>query len=690
MSSLEKEPAGIDLAASLVGVAAVRKKRSDRATAPAEAGGEKRAARKRPAGGKSDEKPGGMEDGMSGGMEDGMSGGMPDGALPDGSAADGGGKVRTESPAQSRTRARSRKQNSEASDPASAENGKAGGGDIGESECGNIAKSQPDDIGRDKCDKSAKGRNDTAGQDECKSAEQNERDGAGQNGFNTAGQDECNTAGQAACDNAGQNKCDNAGRNRSSTVTVGRSVESFEEFGRAIFPFLDLKPFHRTYYRVLEAFARKKIRKLMISMPPQHGKSMGATTLLPAYLLGLNPDLRVAIASYSASLASKFNRRVQRILESKEYGEIFPETTIKRGTRPPEYIRTSDEVEIIGREGSLLSVGREGSLTGNRVDCFILDDLYKDALEANSPLVRENCREWYTSVVKTRMHNDSSELLVFTRWHEEDLIGDLQRMERVIGLREWKQLDDVPDGVWVALNFEAVKQSEPTQIDPRQTGEALWPERQSIALLEAKRRLDPVRFEAMYQGHPSAAEGLLYGNRFQTYDTLPETVHHVGNYTDTADTGDDYLCSLCYVAGADGALYITDAVYTREPMEVTETAVSEMLRRNRTRRADIESNNGGRGFARAVQRLAPEVSVNWFHQSGNKEARILSHSATVLHRLRWPADWPQRWPELHAHLVTYRRKFSSNRWHDAADVVTGIIEREAAAEGKRGGRVKFL
>lgn len=469
-----------------------------------------------------------------------------------------------------------------------------------------------------------------------------------------------------------------------------KRVENLEAFGREIFPFLDLKPFHRAYYRVLEAFARGRIRKLMISMPPQHGKSLGATTLLPAYLLGLNPDLRVAIASYSASLASKFNRRVQRILESKEYRAIFPDTTIKHGTRPPEYIRTSDEVEIIGREGSLLSVGREGSLTGNRVDCFILDDLYKDALEANSPLVRENCREWYTSVVKTRMHNDSSELLVFTRWHEEDLIGDLQRAERVIGLRAWEELDDVPAEVWVALNFEAVKQSEATEIDPRQSGEALWPERQSVALLEAKRRLDPVRFEAMYQGHPSSAEGLLYGNRFQSYETLPEAVHHVGNYTDTADTGEDYLCSLCYVAGADGAIYITDAVYTREAMEVTELAVSEMLRRNGTRRADIESNNGGRGFARAVQRLAPETAVDWFHQSGNKEARILSHSATVLHRLRWPAGWAQRWPELHTHLVTYRRKFNANRWHDAADVVTGIVERECSAAEKKGGRIRFL
>ena len=102
-----------------------------------------------------------------------------------------------------------------------------------------------------------------------------------------------------------------------------------------------------------------------------------ASPLLPAYLLGRDPDLRIAIASYSASLASKFNRRVQRIIDSPEYAAFFPETTIKRGARPPEYLRTADEVEIIGHRGGLLSVGREGALTGNRVDCFILDDLYR-------------------------------------------------------------------------------------------------------------------------------------------------------------------------------------------------------------------------------------------------------------------------------------------------------------------------
>ena len=277
---------------------------------------------------------------------------------------------------------------------------------------------------------------------------------------------------------------------------------SFHDFARSVYPFLDFTPFHSTYYAILEAFAQGRIPKLIVSVPPQHGKSVGATTLLPAYMLGLDPDTRIAIASYSGTLASKFNRRVQRILESREYAEIFPETTIKRGTKPAAYIRTSDEVEIIGYKGELISVGREGSLTGNRVDCFILDDLYKDAMEAQSPVVRDNCWEWYTSVVRTRMHNASRELIVFTRWHEEDLIGTLLHTEPYRVLRSLEDIEEAEKDTGLVLNCEARKASPPTELDPRAEGEALWPEQQSKELLLAKRRLDPVRFEAMYQDHP--------------------------------------------------------------------------------------------------------------------------------------------------------------------------------------------
>ena len=451
---------------------------------------------------------------------------------------------------------------------------------------------------------------------------------------------------------------------------------SFERFAEEVYPFLEITPFHRTYYRILELYAHGKIRKLIVSMPPQHGKSVGASTLLPAYMLGIDPDQRIAIASYSGTLASRFNRRVQRILESREYNALFPDTTIKQGTKPAGYIRTSDEVEIVGHKGELLSVGREGSLTGNRVDCFILDDLYKDAMEAQSPLVRQNCWEWYTSVVRTRMHNASREIIVFTRWHEEDLIGKLMATEHVRMFERWSDVDALGYDEWLYLNFEAIKASPSTEIDPRECGEALWAEQHSAALLESKRRLDPMRFEAMYQGHPTAREGLLYGDGFREYDELPRDIVRRASYTDTADGGGDYLCSVAYAVDSDGLVYVTDVAYTDEPMEVSEVMVSDMLKRNDTREVVVESNNGGRGFARSLQRLLPHVRVEWFHQSANKEARILSNSATVLHNIRMPRGWNRRWPLFYANLTTYRRLFKANKHDDAADVLTGIVERE--------------
>ena len=316
--------------------------------------------------------------------------------------------------------------------------------------------------------------------------------------------------------------------------------------------------------------------------------------------------------------------------------------------------------------------------------------MYKDAMEANSPVVRENCWEWYTSVVKTRMHNFSGELIVFTRWHEEDLIGTLCRREPFVEFTDWAQLDTLPPDTWLYLNFEALKTRPPSPVDPREPGEALWEELHGAELLRGKRRLDPVRFECMYQGRPSVREGLLYGDNFLTYEELPRDIVRRANYTDTADTGDDYLCSLCYVVDPDGVIYVTDAVYSREPMEMTEGLVGTMLRESGTRAALIESNNGGRGFARAVQALAPQVRVEWFHQSANKEARILSNAATVVHTVRFPCDWALRWPELYAHLTTYRWKVRANRWHDAADVVTGLVEREIAGRDTRIKSVKFM
>ena len=451
------------------------------------------------------------------------------------------------------------------------------------------------------------------------------------------------------------------------------------DFARVCQPAIRLTPFHRTYYNTLDRFAHGQIRRLIVSVPPQHGKSLGSSVLLPAYLLGIAPQTRIALASYNLRLASRFNRRVQRLMSEPAYRDVFPATRLKTSSaKQPNVIRTSDEFELIGAPGGLLSVGREGALTGNPVDVFILDDLYKDAAEANSPLIRDHAWEWYNAVVKTRLHNDSRELIVFTRWHEDDLIGRIAAHEPVLELTASSESYNGKTQAeqWLHLNFEAVKQSPPTPSDPRKPGEALWPERHGIRLLEQKRRLDPLLFETMYQGHPAVREGLLYGDNFKTYDRLPEDTVRRANYTDTADTGEDYLCSVCYEVGRDGIVYITDAVYSPLGMEETEILVADMLLRNGTVAARIESNNGGRGFAR-------EVAIEWFHQSHNKEARILSNAPAVLNRIAMPAGWQIRWHVLYGDLVTFRRLFRANRRDDAPDVLTGIIETESETASRK-------
>ncbi len=464
---------------------------------------------------------------------------------------------------------------------------------------------------------------------------------------------------------------------RNIEIDVSRRL--FPLFAKAVQPRLNYTDFHLKYYRILHRFAVGDIKKLIVTIPPQHGKSEGSTRLLPAFMLGLNPDRRVAIASYSDTFAKRFNRDIQRIIDSPIYTELFPDTRLNGknivtvATAP---LRNSSDFEIVNHLGSLKAVGRGGALTGNPVDVMILDDLYSNAMEGNSPTVREAIWEWYTSVVKTRLHNDSQELIVFTRWHEDDLIGRIEGKENVVELSSLDSIDPHFDG-WYKLNFDAIKESAPTEIDPREYGAPLWSDRHGLKLLNEKRALDRHSFDCMYQGRPASREGMLYGDGFKTYrlSDKPE-VTSKNNYTDTADQGEDNLCSICYEVGTDGNIYIVDVVYSSAPMEVTEPAVADMLIRNDTRTAYIESNNGGRGFARAVGNIAKKVRVDWFNQSSNKEARILTNAATVQKFVFFPEDWPIRWPKLYTDLTGYKRMFRANRWHDAPDVLTGIIEKE--------------
>lgn len=433
--------------------------------------------------------------------------------------------------------------------------------------------------------------------------------------------------------------------------------------------------FQKVYYKILDLFAKGKIKKLMVTEPPQHGKSEGSTRRLPAFMFGRNPNTKIGVVSYNSTFARKFNRDIQKIIDTPLYHEIFPDTILNESKFAVEQLtalRNSEEFEIVGKEGSLKAVGRGGALTGSSIDIMIMDDLYKDFEEGNSPVIRDSTWDWYITVANSRLHNNSQQLIVFTRWNEDDLIGRLEKKEEVITVTKFDQLKNVPEEAWVKINFEAIMTQEKTEFDQREKGEPLWPDRHSLAKLERVRKLDPEKFNCLYQGDPQSKEGLLY-KPFATYDSLPE-IQIIKNYTDTADKGSDFLCSIVYAKSmTDERYYVIDVLYTQDSMETTEPETIDLLLRNKVNEADIESNNGGRGFARVIE-TASRIPINMFNQSTNKEARIISQSAVVNRQIVFPVGWEQRWPEFYTHVTHFKKLFRANKHDDAADTLTGIIE----------------
>ena len=455
----------------------------------------------------------------------------------------------------------------------------------------------------------------------------------------------------------------------------GLGERNFLSFTRHTLPSFAPAPFHFAYYEVLTRFAMGEIKKLMITMPPQHGKSEGATRRLPAFVLGQDPDKRIAIVSYNAIKARKFNRELQRIMDDDRYYELFPQTLLagqasyqEQGRRSRNYARNSDECEIVGYQGSFKTIGVGGSLTGEPVDMLIMDDLYKDAASAWSPVIRQNVADWYDTVASTRLHNDSQQLLVFTRWHMEDLAGRLLEQEGV-----YDPIEN-PQG-WLLVSFPAIQNRPPSEQDPRAEGEPLWPERHSLEkLLEIKGR-SPTVFESLYQQNPQPSQGLMY-EEFTCYTDLPSRSYSVA-YIDAADSGADYLCALFYKEAEDGN-YITDVLYTKDPMEVTETTLTYMLQQHQVERCHIESNNGGNLFVSNLQQRSWDTGnrltrFNPFHQNQNKTARIFAASASVQKLIKMPLDWKKRFPKFARDLTGYLR-VGTNAHDDAPDALTGTIE----------------
>jgi len=258
---------------------------------------------------------------------------------------------------------------------------------------------------------------------------------------------------------------------------------------------------HALVCDVLDRFERGEIKKLAIAQPPQTGKSELSSRRFPAFALGRNPNRKIGLCSYGAEHAQAFNRDTQRIIDSDEYRDIFPNTFLSSKnidtTSHGAYKRTSNIFEVVGHQGFMKTVGVGGALTGTAVDVGIIDDPFKDRAEADSKTIREKVWNWYTDVFESRLHNDSQQLALFTRWHQDDLIGRI--------LERDGKIED--GGEWFYVSLPALREDMSNDLDPREIGEALWPQRHSRERMEKKRDKSPMTFASLYQQRPAPAEG---------------------------------------------------------------------------------------------------------------------------------------------------------------------------------------
>ena len=287
-----------------------------------------------------------------------------------------------------------------------------------------------------------------------------------------------------------------------------------------LYTFPDYRPswHHILLCNYLDRFVSGEIKRLIVTTPPRHGKSELVSRRLPAYIFGRNPHARVMAASYAASLSQRFNRDVQRIIESDAYQRLFPETrlfssnvrTVARGT----WLRNSEVFEIVGHRGMYRNAGVGGGLTGFGFDRGIIDDPLKDRAEANSPTIREARWDWYTSVFYTRQQKNAGVLITVTRWHLNDIVGRL--------LEKMKK-EDGED--WVVVTLPALMEDTATKHpqDPRALGDALWPDEFPLEHLETVRAQSEFDFAALYQQHPiPVGAGLFETENIEVIDYVPD------------------------------------------------------------------------------------------------------------------------------------------------------------------------
>lgn len=267
------------------------------------------------------------------------------------------------------------------------------------------------------------------------------------------------------------------------------SVEDPEDALRSRY---DAQYFHKALAAALEEVEAGRMLRLIVTFPPRHGKSELTSRRFPAWLVGRDPYRHIIFATYNQPFSEDYGRDVRGIMQSDQYRQVFPGTSLAKGSAAADRLKTE-------QGGMLAFVGRGGSSTGRGADFLIIDDPLKDRQEANSATTREELWSWYNDTMSTRLMSDTGAIIIImTRWHEDDLVGRLTDPTNPHYNEEEAQ-------TWKIINIPAIAGED--DVLGREPGQALWPQRFGLDYLESFRRRNPVGFSALYQQQPTPEDG---------------------------------------------------------------------------------------------------------------------------------------------------------------------------------------
>ncbi|MBO9580320.1 MAG: phage terminase large subunit [Sphingobium sp.] len=323
-------------------------------------------------------------------------------------------------------------------------------------------------------------------------------------------------------------------------------------------------PHHRLIARHLEAVERGEITRLMITMPPRHGKSMLASEFFPAWYMGRNPDHYVVTATYAQELADDFGRKVKNQIEDPAFQCIFPGVGLADDSKSAKRFHIDGSIggveHATTQRGAFYAVGVGGPLTGRGAHLLLIDDPVKNREEAESEVIRKKTKDWYTSTAYTRLMPGGRIVIIQTRWHEDDLSG-------------WLLSEHQHEG-WTVLNLPAINDN----------GDALWPEQYPVEALERiKRALPPRDWSALYQQMPTPESGDYFKREWIIpVDVIPPkeamAIYGASDYAVTADGGDYTVHAVIGVA-QDGRMYLLDLWRAQVSSDVWVEAFCAMVRK---------------------------------------------------------------------------------------------------------------